>query len=306
LEVALACGQGAGVNSAPGADSAIGRGDIRIGISSWGSLPGFYPTRIKSSEKLNWYARFFDVVEVNVSYYRLVPPRTYDQWIDATPDSFIFDVKAFRELSHFRELPPSQTFVEFRESYQPLRESGRLGGVLFQFPPRFGNTQSSRAYLQRVAAMMEGDQTIVEFRNYTWLSPERASETFALLSELNLSYAIADEPQIPNDTVPPLPAVTNPNLAYVRLHGRNAEGWYRGDGGSRYDYDYSDAELFEWVGVIDDLTAQARVVHVMFNNNARGAGTRNALELGRRLGVAPAETPELPLAQPRLFEGDGP
>jgi uncharacterized protein YecE (DUF72 family) len=292
------------VSSAPGAGSAIGRGEIRIGISSWGSLPGFYPAKIKSSEKLIWYARFFDVVEVNVSYYRLVPPRTYDQWIDATPDAFTFDVKAFGELTHFRERPPDQTFVDFRASFQPLRESGRLGGVLFQFPPRFGNTPGSRAYLQRVAAMMAGDLTIVEFRNFSWLSPENASDTFALLSELNLAYAIADEPQIPNDTVPPLPAVTNPNLAYVRLHGRNAKGWYREGGGSRYDYDYSDAELFEVVGIIDGLTAQARAVHVMFNNNARGDGTRNALELARRLGISPAEAPELPLEQTRLFDVD--
>jgi uncharacterized protein YecE (DUF72 family) len=293
------------VTSAPGADATNGRGDIRIGISSWGSLPGFYPAKIKASDKLTWYARFFDVVEVNVSYYRLVPPRTYDQWIDTTPDGFIFDVKAFRELTHFRERPPDQTFVDFRASYQPLRESGRLGGVLFQFPPRFGNTPASQAYLQRIAASMAGDQTIIEFRNYTWLSHEHAADTFALLSELDLAYAIVDEPQIPNDTVPPLPAVTNPDLAYVRLHGRNVDGWYRGEGGSRYDYSYSDAELFEWIGVIDDLTAQARTVHVLFNNNARGAGTLNALELGRRLGISRAEAPELPLAQTRLFEGDG-
>ena len=106
---------------------------------------------------------------------------------------------------------------------------------------------------------MAGDVTVVEFRNYSWLAPDTARSTFALLEELGLAYAIADEPQIPDDTVPPLPAVTNPALAYIRLHGRNAETWYRGGGGgTRYDYDYTAAELEEWAGIATDLARQAR------------------------------------------------
>ena len=127
---------------------------------------------------------------------------------------------------------------------RPLRDMNRLGGVLFQFPPRFANTPVSRNYLRRVARAMAGDVTVVEFRNYSWLAPDTAGATFALLEELGLAYAVADEPQIPDDTVPPIPAVTNPALAYIRLHGRNADTWYRGGGGgTRYDYDYSAAEL---------------------------------------------------------------
>jgi uncharacterized protein YecE (DUF72 family) len=149
---------------------------------------------------------------------------------------------------------------------------------------------------------MTGDVTVVEYRNYTWLTPDRAEETFGLLRELGLAYAIADEPQIPHDTVPPLAAVTDPALAYLRLHGRNAETWYRGGGGTRYDYDYSASELEDLARITKDLTQHAREVHVLFNNNARGAGTRNALELARLLGVAPEKPPPLPLTHPSLFE----
>lgn len=281
-------------------------GKIRIGISSWGSLPGFYPSGIKAADKLRWFARFFSVVEVNVSFYRLVPPRTYDTWADVTPGEFVFDVKAFSELTHFREPPPDETFAAFRETYAPLRDRGRLGGVLFQFPPRFANTPVARAHLKRIAALMQDDLSIVEFRNYTWLTPDRAEQTLSLLEDLGLVYAVADEPQIPNDTVPPLPAVTNPALAYVRLHGRNAATWYRGgSGGTRYDYDYSGSELDEWAATIRNLALQASEVHVLFNNNAKGAGTRNAMALGETLGIAPDNPPELPAAQTRLFEGDG-
>jgi uncharacterized protein YecE (DUF72 family) len=279
---------------------------IRIGTSSWGGLPGFYPSSVKSGDKLAWFARFFSVVEVNVSFYRLVRPHTYVNWADITPPDFAFDVKAFGELTHFRERPPDETFAAFRASYAPLRDLHRLGGVLFQFPPRFANTAESRAYLRRVGRQMAGDTTVIEFRNHTWLAPESAEATFSLLQEVGLAYAIVDEPQIPHDTVPPIPAVTNPALAYVRLHGRNAAAWYRGgSGGTRYDYDYSAEELREWAETVENLARQARQVHVMFNNNAKGAGTRNAMALGQLLGVSPADPPQLPPEQVRLFDEDG-
>ena len=280
-------------------------GQVRIGISSWGSLPGFYPAGAKGSDKLRWFSRFFSVVEVNVSFYRIVPPHTYEGWAETTPDGFAFDVKAFNELTHAREAPPADTFARFRESYAPLRDRGRLGGVLFQFPPRFDNSSPNHAHLGRVAGQMEGDVSIVEFRNHSWLAPDTAEQTFELLADLGLVYAVADEPQIPNDTVPPLPAVTNASLAYVRLHGRNAAAWYRGrGGGTRYEYDYSASELEEWAATIQELATQAREVHVLFNNNAKGDGTRNAITLASRLGISPVDPPELPAVQRRLFEGD--
>jgi uncharacterized protein YecE (DUF72 family) len=294
------------MTGAPGTDSVAARagsaaaGGIRVGISSWGSLPGFYPPGIKAGDKLTWYAHFFSVVEVNVSFYRLVPPRTYAQWLAATPERLTFDVKAFQELTHIHEPPSDATFTAFRDSYAPVREAGRFGCVLFQFPPRFANSPTARAYLRRVASEMRGDLTVVEFRNHTWLEPETAHATLALLEELELVCAVVDEPQIPRDTIPLVPAVTNPALAYVRLHGRNAEAWYRRDGGARYDYDYSSAELHEIADIVTDLARRARDVHVLFNNNARGAGTQNAFALERLLGIAPEDVPAPP-SQPRLF-----
>jgi uncharacterized protein YecE (DUF72 family) len=149
---------------------------------------------------------------------------------------------------------------------------------------------------------MAGDLAAVEFRNAGWLEPaDAAIATFGLLNELGLAYAIADEPRIPGDTVPPLPAVTNPALAYIRLHGRNAEAWYRGGGGARYDYDYSPVELAEWAAIARNLARQAEAVHILFNNNARGAGTRNALALSQLLGLQSGDVSELPPEQGRLF-----
>lgn len=278
----------------------VGDAEVRVGISSWNSLPGFYPARTRADDKLPWYARHFPIVEVNTSYYRPVPAATYEKWIDLTPDGFLFDVKAFRDLTHGETLPSDATFQQFRDSLQPLRAADRFGCALFQFPPNYGNTPGNREFLRRVAEQMTPDLVAVEFRNGTWLSADSAAETLALLSELGLAYAIADEPQLSRGAVQPLVATTNSNLAYLRLHGRNAAGW-QGHSGGRYDYDYATDELVGFVETIEQLATAAKHVHVLFNNNEKGAGTRNALVLiGMLRGEAP-HTADLPPVQATLF-----
>ena len=276
---------------------------IRVGISSWGDLPGFYPSGVRAGERLAWYARFFSLVEVNTSYYAVLPVQNYIRWAESTPENFIFDVKAFSELSSSRSMPDVATFAAFRESYQPLRAAGKMGAVLFQFSPSFTNSPRSREHLTRIAAAIRDETTVIEFRHQSWLTPHVASETLAFLADLGLAYAIADEPQIPPDTVPPVIGVTNPELAYLRLHGRNAVGWRRGRG-ERYDYDYSSTEIDEWADTAVDLAYRVSEVHVLFNNNAKGAGTRNALTMADLLGLSLTAVPEPAAIQTRLF-GDG-
>ncbi len=277
----------------------VGNAEVRVGISSWNSLPGFYPARTRPDDKLPWYARHFPIVEVNTSYYRPVPAATYEKWIAITPDGFLFDVKAFRDLTHGETIPPDTTFAQFRDSLQPLRAANRFGCALFQFPPSFGNTQQNQDFLRRVAEQMVPDQVAVEFRNGTWLDVENAPATLALLSDLGLAYAIADEPQLSRGTVQPLVAATSEDFAYLRLHGRNTKGWLGHSG--RYDYDYSTDEIVEFAETVEKLATSAKHVHVMFNNNEKGAGTRNALVLiGMLRGEAP-HTEDLPPVQATLF-----
>lgn len=277
----------------------VGDAEVRVGISSWNSLPGFYPARTRADDKLPWYARHFPIVEVNTSYYRPVPVSTYEKWISLTPDGFLFDVKAFRDLTHGETIPPDSTFAAFRDSLEPLRVANRFGCALFQFPPSFGNTQANRDFLRRVAAQMVPDRVAVEFRNGTWLDDENAPDTLALLSELGLAYAIADEPQLSRGTVQPLVATTSAQLAYLRLHGRNTRGWQGHSG--RYDYDYSTDELVGFAETVEQLATSAKQVHVMFNNNEQGAGTRNALVLVGMLRGEPPDMGDLPPVQATLF-----
>lgn len=286
----------------PHGASSIGEtrpGQIHIGISSWNSLPGFYPASLRGTEKLAWYSRVFGTVEINTSFYGNVQPDTFHSWLDLTPDDFHFAVKAVRTLTHEPGNPPDREFTAFRDSLQPLLAARRLAAVLFQFPPSFSRTVGTEAALARVAREMRDIPTAIEFRHQSWLSQDNAEATLELLRSLGLAYAIADEPQLPHITVPPLPAVTS-RLAYLRLHGRNQAGWLEGKG-KRYDYSYTAAELADWRNVIRALAQEAQQLLVYFNNNERGDGTLNALTLAEMLGVARPNAPEQPLGQATLF-----
>jgi len=261
---------------------------IRVGTCAWGDHEDFYPPGLKSTDRISFYANRYPVVEVNASYYHLLPPRNYAGWVAKTPDGFVFNVKAYGVLTwHRREEPPSKAaFEAFRLSYEPLVDGGKLGAVLFQFPPWFVDEKKHRDYLKRVAERMEDDRVVVEFRHTSWLEPDRVPETLGLLSDLGLGYVVVDAPQIGSGTTPLVPAVTLPSLAYVRLHGRNTRTWYKKveTTGERFDYLYNSAELDEWVPKVRELAESAHEVYVMFNNNRRNYATVNAEQLARKLG----------------------
>ena len=271
-------------SAAMGIDGAV----VRVGTCAWADHEEFYPPGLKSTDRLAYYARRFPTVEVNSSFYHLLPPRNYAGWAAKTPPGFVFTVKAYGGLSqHRRDEPPTgETFAAFRESYRPLVEAGKLEAILFQFPPWYTDEAKSRRYLGRVAAEMAGDRVVVEFRHTSWLAPERVPETLGLLSELGLGYVVVDAPQVGTGTAPLVPAVTDPDLAYVRLHGRNTATWYRKTRttGERFDYLYSEEELRKWLPRITELARRAAAVHVMFNNNRRNYATVNAEQMQRLLG----------------------
>lgn len=263
-------------------------GLIRVGTCAWSDHEEFYPSGIKPTDRLSFYAQRFPVVEVNSSYYHILPARNYEGWAEKTPDSFVLNVKAYGQLTqHHRDEPPThQAFEEFRRSYQPLVDSKKLRSVLFQFPPWFTDERKSRTYLKTVASEMAGDQVVVEFRHTSWLSPDQAPETLGLLNDLGFTHCVVDAPQIGSGTTQLVPAVTNPTLAYIRFHGRNSSTWYKKvkTTGERFDYLYRTEELEEWVPRVRELADRADEVHVMFNNNRRNYATVNAEQLMRLLG----------------------
>jgi uncharacterized protein YecE (DUF72 family) len=280
-------------------------------------VEAWYPSDVKSAEaRLRYYAERFDTVEVDSTYYGLPSERNAELWAERTPPGFVFHVKAFGMLTrhgirpqqlpvalrhaHDLELdrhgrivhPPEElretVFSWFSSALSPLRETGRLGLILLQFPPYFTAEVRNREYILRAAKLLAPDPVAVEFRHASWVADDVLPETLAFLGDNHLAYVCVDEPRLDSPTVlPPVAAVTAPD-AYVRFHGRNAATWNArvGSAAERFRYLYSDEELSEWTGTIHTLAAEAETTYVMFNNCYADYAPRNARQLSGLLDLA--------------------
>jgi uncharacterized protein YecE (DUF72 family) len=237
---------------------------IRLGTSgfSYDDWVGvFYPPDLPKREWLAYYARQFDTVELNVTYYRIPDRRTVMGWIDRTPGDFLFAVKAFGGLTHERQEPD---FAAFLEAVEPLRQAGKLGCLLAQFPYSFAPTGRNWDYLERLREGLADHRVVVEFRQRGWVQ----DSTFERMTRLGLGFCCVDEPRL-DGLMPPVARATSP-VAYVRFHGRNARKWWEHEQAwERYDYTYPAEELREWVPRLRQLELESEVVLVYANNHYR-------------------------------------
>lgn len=263
-------------------------GALLIGTSAWSDHDPFYPPGTKPAGQLPFYARYFPIVEVNTTYYRVPNRKMVEGWARRTPPGFTFDVKPPRQLTATPETPKGEApepdadlAAAFADALAPLAEAGKLGAITFQFPPSYRNTDEHQEYLRLLPELFPDYPLAVEFRRRDWLDAEHADDTLALLRDAGLAYTMADEPQFGSGSVPPVYGVTDPALAVVRFHGRNAQTWYKFGRSSRerFDWVYTDAELAEWRPKLEAAAAAARQVHVFFNTNRADQGPQNALRL---------------------------
>ena len=255
-----------------------------IGPSGW-SYPDWYgivypSSRPRSFRPLAFIAQMFNAVEVNSSFYAIPQATTTASWPPQVGESFRFAFKLPRDFTHESVRDPDPQMVErFKVALRPVRESGKLGPVLFQFPWSFHFTPTAAERLSRLTdAFAEYDRSI-EVRHTSWLRPE----ALEFLRRVG-GFCNIDQPLL-RACIPPEQYVFGPT-AYVRLHGRNKQNWFA-DGipsYERYNYLYSDDELREWVARINAMLAEARDVYVFANNHYRGQGVVNALELRQLLG----------------------
>jgi len=305
---------------------------ILVGTCSWADKTlvdsGWYPATAKTPEdRLRFYAEQFPIVEVDATYYGLPSERNAALWVDRTPDDFVFDIKSYALFTHhpaalrslpkdlrealpsarqekrnlyYRDAPPGvrdELWARFNSALLPLDSAGKLGTVLFQFPPWFLPGRDSSDYILEAKERL-GQYTIaVEFRNNLWLSERNQERTLKLLADNAIPYVCVDEPQGFRSSVPPVVAATAP-VALVRMHGRNHETWEKKGIGAaeRFDYLYSEEELEEWLPRVRQLAEGAREVHVLMNNCHNDFAVRNARQLADRLGAArpgPAQSPLL-------------
>jgi uncharacterized protein YecE (DUF72 family) len=283
---------------------------IRIGTCSWADealSKYWYPKGTPAGQRLAYYAEHFDTVEVDSTYYRLPVEEMVARWAERTPDGFVMHVKAFGVMTRhpvkLEQLPPDlrdeapvddkgrlerpsrefrgELFRRFREALEPLRAAGKLGGILFQFPPYVVPKEASLDYLEWSREQMADDEMLVEFRHRAWYEDDQSEQTLAFLERHRMAHVIVDAPKVEAKNVPPtVVAVTSPT-AYVRFHGRNAETWnVRGrSAAERFDYLYSSEELEEWVDPLREVSEQAEQAYALFNNNNRSrAGGREVAQ----------------------------
>jgi uncharacterized protein YecE (DUF72 family) len=247
-------------------------GTVLVGTSGY-SFPDwvgpFYPPGMKSSEFLAFYARHFDVVEVNSTYYRIPHPRVLEQMERKTPEGFRFVVKLNQAMTHEAAREPA-LYRDFLAALEPLKAAGKYDGLLAQFPWGFKRSAEHLDHLRAVRERLPGEPLFAEFRHRSWVTPGLDAE----LRSLDVGFCAVDEPQLPG-LMPPVVLRTSAD-GYVRFHGRNGENWWGRGGGDRYDYDYRDDELKEWLKRITQLAEQARRTYLFFNNCHAGQAARNA------------------------------
>ena len=251
---------------------ALKAGNVRVGTSGY-SFPdwvgNFYPKGMKSGEFLSYYAERFPVVEINATYYRIPPPKTLEQMERKTPPGFSFIAKLHQSMTH-EATNDAAVYRQFLDCLEPLKAANKYDGLLAQFPWGFKRTPVNEQYLRTLRERFAGEPLFVEFRHSSWITPGLADE----LRPLDLGYCCVDEPPL-TGLVPPVVLKTAED-GYVRFHGRNSATWWGRGGGDRYDYDYRESELREWLKKVTELAEQARRTYLFFNNCHAGQAARNA------------------------------
>ena len=298
-------------------------GTLRIGTASWTdptmtAAGVFYPAAADTAEeRLQYYASRFPLVEVDATYYALPARRTAELWVARTPPDFTFDVKAHALMTgqptetkrlpkDLREALPGEVAAKariyakdlpeaarddvwawFADGLEPLAEAGQLGSILLQYPRWFFTSSENRDVIEESVERLRaaGMTPAVEFRNASWFNEKNLERTLHFLSERSIPLVLVDGPQGFKSSVPPLSAVTAPELAVIRFHGRRAETWEATGIKTveRFRYLYDEDELRDWVPRMQEVAARADDVHVLFNNCYANYGATNALQLAELL-----------------------
>ena len=299
----------------------VGGHQVLTGSCSWTDRTlvadaEWYPRRTMSpEERLRYYAAHFPLAEIDSTYYAPPAEQQARLWAQRTPEGFRFDVKAYSLLTghptrpaslwpdlrerlspdalqkrniYAKQLGPEaveEAWRRFEAALRPLHEAGRLGAVLFQYPPWFTPRRENRAEVEALRERLPDYRVCVEFRSPRWLAEERDRErTLGLLERNDLIFVGVDAPAASG--LPRIFACTNRELMVVRFHGRSESTWSgtSGSAAERFRYLYTRAELEQLAQPIAELVTEARETHLLMNNCYRDYSVRNAAELRALIG----------------------
>ena len=252
-------------------------GRLYVGTSGY-SFPewveaGFYPPGTPGKEMLTFYAQHFNAIEINYTWYQMPKAQVMERMLSRVPDGFVFTAKLTRTMTH--KIDPKSwrgQVAKYLQGIAPLIQAMQLRAVLVQLAPWFERGRENRLYLARLLDELEALPVAVEFRHRSWVN----DRVFAELKKRQVALVAVDVPDLPH-LFPTQAMVTNPELFYVRFHGRNASGWRSGNMQKQFDYDYGFEELAVWSErLIPEMAKQARTGLIFFNNHVRGQAPRNA------------------------------
>ncbi len=256
-------------------ERAVGREDcpIYVGTSGYSYAEwrdsGFYPANTKSGDMLSLYARSFDVVELNYTWYQMARAEPISRMIARAPGKFQFAAKLTRTLTHERRADWREQLRAYRSGIAPMGK--RLAAVLVQMPPGFDRTRENRSYLAELLDGLHGLPVAVEFRHASWA----VDPVFAELERRRVTLVTVDQPDLPA-LFPSLDVVTNPDFLYVRFHGQNRSGWYSSNMQKKFDYDYTALELETFhEAYTKKMALRAKKGFVFFNNHVRAQAPGN-------------------------------
>lgn len=296
---------------------------LYIGTSSWAEKTlvdsgRFYPDDVKdTSARLEFYSRHFNFAEIDSTYYALPSKKNIQRWADSVPDDFKFNVKAFalftqhptrlssipksfhealpdkvreKARTYYKDIPDDvldELWGIFRGALQPMREAGKLGAILVDFPPWFVPSTANREYIAHARERLRDDDVVIEFRNKLWVDDDASADsTFDLLRDLDCGFVCVDEPPGLDASFPPVVAATS-RLSAVRFRGRNAKRWEdkKATTVERFDWRYSDDELSAWLPRIEQLRDESDALYIGFSTKAEDQGVANAATMKRLLGL---------------------
>ena len=277
--------------------------NLRIGTSGWNYPTGrgtwngiFYPPKAKGRrskgnatapfDELAYYAEHFDTVEINTTFYGQPKATVAQSWADRTPSAFDFSLKLYRKLTH-AEVPgvpalDPDAIDEYRRGIEPLANAGKIGALLAQFPPSFKQSAESHAYLDDLLRRFRDYPIAVELRHRSW--SDDFGSTLSLLNSHNAALTQIDEPKFKvSIRQNQLPNISG--FYYMRLHGRNADQWWKHDKSEdRYNYLYSADELKPVSETADAARRLVKKFYLYFNNHFASKAVVNAVMIKKQLG----------------------
>ena len=272
-----------------------GVGAIRVGPAGWSYADWagiVYPARKPPGfHEAAYLSEFFDTIEINTSFYQPLRAEHCRHWVNLVSANprFLFTAKLWQKFTHEGGAGAKDEGA-VRAGFDVLRDAGKLGAVLLQFPFSFHRTEENNAYLGRILKRFSDYPLVVEVRHATW----NDKAFFAMLYERGVGFCNIDQPVIGRSMKPSERATSR--VSYVRLHGRRYDTWFGDDPAmppsERYNYLYSETELEPWAARIRHVAESSHSTFVIANNHFEGKAVVNALQLVHLLTRARVKVPE--------------